>query len=66
MEERIIGLETRIAFFEKLVEELNQVVFRQQEEIDGLRTSIELLTEKSNSAGSLMADSSQETPPPHY
>ncbi len=34
MEERIIGLETRVAYFENMVEEMNRVIYRQQEEVD--------------------------------
>lgn len=34
MEERLIELETRLAFQEKTLEELNEVVIRQQSQID--------------------------------
>jgi uncharacterized coiled-coil protein SlyX len=66
VDSRVIELESRVAYFEKLIGEINLVVFRQQEEIDGLRESLKLFQEKFSSAGSLVGDSSEETPPPHY
>ncbi|MEW6500022.1 MAG: SlyX family protein [Thermodesulfobacteriota bacterium] len=44
MEERLIELETRLAFQEKTLEELNEVVTRQQEEIDRLGEEVGRLT----------------------
>jgi len=44
MEERLIELETRVAFQEKTIEELNEVITKQQEQIDLLAEEIKLLT----------------------
>lgn len=44
MEERLIELETRLAFQEKTLEELNEVVVHQQQQIDRLEEELSLLT----------------------
>lgn len=44
MEDRLIEVETRLAFQEKAVEELNEVIIRQQAEIDRLEEELALLT----------------------
>ncbi|HFE37653.1 MAG TPA: SlyX family protein [Gammaproteobacteria bacterium] len=67
MEERIITLETKIAFQEHLLEELNQIVTRQQEEISVLTLGLKKLNEQiKQMAPANLATIEQETPPPHY
>jgi SlyX protein len=44
MEERLIELETRLAFQENTVEELNEVVFRQQQQLDRLAEELTRLS----------------------
>lgn len=67
MENRIINLETRIAFYEKTIDELNSVVFEQAKEIRILQQKMELINEMVKSAGnSILKDLKDETPPPHY
>jgi SlyX protein len=67
MEERLIELETRMAFQDNTLQTLNSVILRQQKEIDALRHEIEVLkTQIRTLAPSLVASSAEETPPPHY
>ena len=67
MEERIYSIETRIAFYEKTIDELGFAVYKQQKEIDALRLKIASLEEIFNTgANFVLKDAEDETPPPHY
>jgi len=67
MEERLIEVETRLAFQDDALQALNAVVVRQQQEIDLLRREIEALKSQLKAvAPGLVASQSEETPPPHY
>ncbi len=66
MDESLIALETKIAYLEHSHEELNLVVFRQQEHIDRLEMAIRKLAEKMNRDEALITEQGEETPPPHY
>ena len=65
--ERIIELEIKVAYQEDLLQELNQVVAKQQQQIDRLEATCKLLNERiiSISAGLNMASLGEEVPP-HY
>lgn len=66
-DERIIELEIKVAYQEDLVQELNKVISKQQDQIDRLNATCKLLNEKisSISLGLDSAPSSEELPP-HY
>ncbi|MEW5756223.1 MAG: SlyX family protein [Pseudomonadota bacterium] len=67
MEDRIIELETRLAFQEDTLQQLNDIVTRQQDQIDLLHRRLLTLTDQMRSlAPSNIAPQSEETPPPHY
>lgn len=67
MEERIINIETRIAFYEKTIDELNSIVFEQAKEIGLLQQKLDTILEMMKSAGNtILKDIKDETPPPHY
>ena len=67
MEERLIEVETRLAFQDDTLQALNAVVARQQQEIYRLRREIEALKAQLQAmAPSLVASRAEETPPPHY
>jgi len=67
MENRLIELETRLAFQDNSLQELNAVVVRQQREIDTLTRELETLKAQIRTlAPELVASRADETPPPHY
>lgn len=63
--ERLERLESRIAFQDQTIEELNAVITEQWTVIEQLRRKLEMMEEQVRS-GSFIADPSSEKPPPHY
>ena len=67
MENRLIELETRLAFQDNTLQELNAVVVRQQRDIDTLTCELEALKAQLRTlAPELVASRADEAPPPHY
>lgn len=62
--ERLIELETKLAFQEQAIERLQQASREQQKQIDRLQTLCERLRGKA--AAGPEDDLSNEPPPPHY
>ncbi|MDC9590377.1 MULTISPECIES: SlyX family protein [Xenorhabdus] len=66
-EQRFELLETKLAYQEATIEELNQEVRKQQIETDRLKEQLKLMTERLKThQTSIIAPLSEETPPPHY
>lgn len=63
--ERIDALETRIAFQDQTIEELNAALTAQWKTIDLLTKKLALIEEQVRS-GSFIADPATEKPPPHH
>jgi SlyX protein len=67
MENRLIELETRLAFQDHTLQELNAVVVRQQRDISALSHELETLKAQFKTlAPDLVASRADEPPPPHY
>lgn len=67
MENRIIDLESKLAFQDETINELNEVITDQQNQLDQLREEIRLLGLRLTSvADSSNVSEEKEPPPPHY
>jgi SlyX protein len=65
MEERIIELELKAAEQQQQLDELSQVIYRQQKELDALRSVLQSLASKVQSDPNQIDDKPAEKPP-HY
>jgi len=67
MENRLIELESRLAFQDHTLQELNAVVVRQQRDIAALTHELEMLKAQFKAlAPGMVGSRAEETPPPHY
>jgi len=66
LESRITELEIKISYTEDTVEELNRIVFRQQQQIDLLVTEIRSLREQARTAEPTVPRNLRDEIPPHY
>lgn len=68
MRDEIVSLETRYAYQEKMIDELNKIVYRQQMQIDFMMKHFPDILEKIQGleGGQNVQDAQDEAPPPHY
>lgn len=67
VERRLVELETRLTFQEHTVQALNDVVTRQQQQIEALVREVNALKDRLRAAApSLVGPLEDEKPPPHY
>lgn len=66
MESRIETLEVKLAYQEETIEALNQVIIKQQGQIDLLIAEFQRLKQQQEQGGEFVRAESEETPPPHY
>jgi len=65
--ERIDHLESRLAFQDHTIEQLNQELTQQQRQLEKLRLQLDLLVNRMREMQvSQVASQAEETPPPHY
>lgn len=67
MNDDLLELQTQLSYQDDSVQQLNDVVTRQQGEIDGLRREIEVLKQQLQVLVASQSEASgDEAPPPHY
>jgi SlyX protein len=66
MDKQIVELQTRLAFQEDMIQELNAIVARQQHELDELRLEVHALAEHYQNILPVLVASPAEEMPPHY
>jgi len=66
VESRITDLEIKISYTEDLVDELNRIVYRQQQQIDLLANEVKSLREQVQAAQPNEQRSLRDELPPHY
>ncbi len=67
IEERLVNIESKITYLEDTVQELNTTVYRQQNEIDQLRSLCESLVAHIRTLSTATGDDAPENErPPHY
>jgi SlyX protein len=64
MEERIVELELRSMAQQRTIDELSEVLYGQQKELDALKALVERLSSKVEEPG--IVDAKQVEKPPHY
>jgi SlyX protein len=66
LQERLVELETRVAFQEHVLQEMGDVVARQQVEIERLTRLLKEVQDRLRGISAPVAEGADETPPPHY
>ena len=67
MSDRITDLEIQLTHQQRQVEELNGLMYRQQQSIDSLASELRQIKEQLQIVlPSLVKETEEETPPPHY
>lgn len=66
MESRITDLEIKLSFSEDLLEELNRIVYRQQQQIEALQQEMRALRQQMQSTSPGEQRSLRDEIPPHY
>jgi SlyX protein len=67
-EERLVEIETKIAFQEQVIQDLNDVLCEQQQEIERLGTNYEILVKRVKELSEFTPgiDAPANNKPPHY
>jgi SlyX protein len=65
-EERITNLEIKLSFTEDLIDQLNQTIYKQQQQIEFLYRELKFIKEQSSSGDDSGSSSPKDEIPPHY
>jgi len=67
MQDRVTDIEIKLMHHENIIQQLNEVVTRQELEIETLRRDLEqMMRHLRTITPSLVRDALEEEPPPHY
>lgn len=66
LEKRLVDLEGRLAFQDDTIQTLNDMVSRQQLELDKVSRAMELLARRQADLAASLPNEGDEPPPPHY
>lgn len=66
LEQRLVDLEGRLAFQDDTIQTLNDMVSRQQLELDKVSRAMELLARRQADLAASLPTEGDEPPPPHY
>lgn len=64
--ERLTNLEIKASFTEDLLDKLDQIIIRQQDQIDRLTQEVQWLRQQAPAEGATMPRSLRDELPPHY
>jgi SlyX protein len=65
-EDRITNLEIKLSFTEDLIDQLNQTVYKQQQQIEFLYRELKSIKEQASSGDGVGKTSPADEIPPHY
>ncbi|OYY21758.1 MULTISPECIES: SlyX family protein [unclassified Polynucleobacter] len=65
-EDRITSLEIKLSFTEDLIDQLNQTIYKQQQQIEFLYRELKSIKEQASSGESAGNSSPKDEIPPHY
>ena len=66
IEDRLTELEIKVSFQDDLLDKLDQIIIRQQEQIDALTREVVALRQQSPQAGDAPQRNLRDDLPPHY
>lgn len=66
VDQRLMELEIKASYAEDLLERLNEIIYRQQEQIDRLQRELAVLRHQLPEAGPASFRSLRDELPPHY
>lgn len=66
LEERVMELESRMAFQDDTIQALNDVLVKQRRELDHLQLQMAAMLKRQEDMGSQFETFEEDAPPPHY
>lgn len=66
METKLVDIETRMAFQDDTIQQLSDVIYRQQQQIDKLERTVQMLVDKIQDLMQDLPGKVVDEKPPHY